>query len=364
VDSEQAPTRDRVVTESELVANRETHGDAARMFAIGAVAAVIGIAVALLIDWFPAGASTQAHKIDTLWDVLLIASVPVFVLVEVVVLYCVVRFRMRPGEELKDGPPIHGNTTLEIVWTAIPAILLVGLCTYAYAVLTNVEKAEANTMNVRVEGQQFTWTFYYRTGGKEVASPQLYVPVGQPIKFTVQSRDVIHDFWVPNFRMKIDAVPGINTSYRITPTRKGDYPVVCAELCGLGHSTMRQTAHVVDRAQFDAWLKKLSRPAAAAPAGGGGAAATAEAKTIFTQTAGCGACHTLADAGTTGTTGPDLGKVLKGKDKAFIKQSILDPSAQIAPGYQDNIMPKNFGQSLQPAQIDALVNYLSQVTSK
>jgi cytochrome c oxidase subunit 2 len=175
---------------------------------------------------------------------------------------------------------------------------------------------------------------------------------------------VIHDFWVPNFRMKIDAVPGINTSYRITPTRKGDYPVVCAELCGLGHSTMRQTAHVVDRAQFDAWLKKLSRPAAAAPAGGGGAAATAEAKTIFTQTAGCGACHTLADAGTTGTTGPDLGKVLKGKDKAFIKQSILDPSAQIAPGYQDNIMPKNFGQSLQPAQLDALVNYLSQVTSK
>src|SRR4051794_14647679 len=331
------------------------------MFAIGAVAAIIGIAVALWIDWFPAGASTQAHKIDTLWDVLLVASVPVFVLVEVVVLYCVVRFRMRPGEELKDGPPIHGNTTLEIVWTAIPAILLVGLCTYAYAVLTDVEKAEANTMNVRVEGQQFTWTFYYRSGGKEIASPQLYVPVGQPIKFTVQSRDVIHDFWVPAFRMKIDAVPGISTSIRVTPNRKGTYQVICAELCGLGHSTMRQPAHVVDRAQFDAWLRKLGRPAAA-PAGGGGVGAAA-AKNIFTQTAGCGGCHTLSDAGTTGTTGPDLDKALKGKDKAFIKESIVNPSAEVESGYHD-VMPKNFAQTLNPQQLDGLVNYLSQVTSK
>jgi cytochrome c oxidase subunit II len=352
----------QVTPESELIANREPHGDAVRMLAIGAVASIVGVALALLIDWFPAQASTQAHKIDTLWDVLLIASVPVFVLVEVVVLYCVIRFRMRPGEELKDGPPIHGNTTLEIVWTAIPAILLVGLCTYAYAVLTNVEKAQANEMNVRVEGQQFTWTFFYRVGGREVASPQLYVPLGQPIKFTVQSRDVLHDFWVPQFRMKIDAVPGINTSIRITPKRKGDYPVVCAELCGLGHSVMRQTAHVVDRATFDAWLKKLSQPAG--PTAGGGTAAAPNAKAIFTDTAGCGACHTLADAGTTGTTGPVLDKVLKGKDKAFIKQSILDPNAELAPGYQGGIMPGNFAQTLKPAEVDALVNYLSQVTNK
>src|SRR5512144_1408214 len=128
------------------------HGAALRMFVIGAIATAIGIAFALIINWFPIQASREGERIDTLWDVLLIASVPVFVLVEVVVLYCVVRFRMRPGEELKDGPPIHGNTTLEIVWTAIPAILLVGLCTYSYIVLTDVEKAQANTLNVRVEG--------------------------------------------------------------------------------------------------------------------------------------------------------------------------------------------------------------------
>ena len=359
--SEQAPTRAGETTpQSELVANRETHGDFAKMFAIGAVASIIGIAFALWIDWFPTGASKQAHRIDTLWDVLLIASVPVFVLVEVVVLYCVVRFRMKPGEELKDGPPIHGNTTLEIVWTAIPAILLVALCTYSYVVLTDVEKAQADTMNIRVVGQQFTWTFYYQRDGKEIASPQLYVPLNRPIKFVVQSRDVIHDFWVPAFRMKIDAVPGIDTSIRATPNRAGTYPVVCAELCGLGHSTMRQTAHVVSRQEFDTWLQKLGQPAASAGGGGGGGAA-ADGKALFSSN-GCGGCHTLSDAGTQGTAGPDLDKVLKGKDKAFIQQSITDPNKVIAPGFQPGIMPQNFGQSLSPDELKALVDYLSQVT--
>jgi cytochrome c oxidase subunit II len=362
--SEQAPARAEVTPESELVANRETHGDALKMIVIGVVASVIGIAVALAIDWFPVGATAEAHRIDTLWDVLLIASVPVFVLVEVVVGYSVVRFRMRPGEELKDGPPIHGNTTLEIVWTAIPAILLVCLCTYAYIVLTDVEKAQANTMNVRVVGQQFTWTFYYRVGGREVASPQLYVPQGQHVKFTVQSRDVLHDFWVPAFRLKIDAVPGINTSIRVTPNRIGQYPVVCAELCGLGHSVMRQTAHVVSRQDFNAWLQKQSQPGGATAGGGeGGQAAAPDAKAIFATTAGCGGCHTLADAGTSGTTGPDLDKFLKGKDKAFIRQSIEDPGAYVEKGYS-NLMPPNFKQTLKPEEINALVDYLSRVTSK
>jgi cytochrome c oxidase subunit 2 len=365
--SEQAPTRAEETTpESELVANRETHGDALKMFGIGAIASILGVTLALIINWFPVGAAKEAKDIDTLWDVLLIASVPVFVLVEVVVGYCVVRFRMRPGEELKDGPPIHGNTTVEIVWTAIPAILLVALCTYAYVVLTDVEKAQANTMNVRVMGQQFTWTFFYRRDGKEVASPQLYVPIGQPVKFTVQSRDVLHDFWVPGFRVKIDAVPGIDTSIRVTPSRLGTYPVVCAELCGLGHSVMRQDAHVVSRKDFDAWLQKLGQPAPAPGGGGGGGAAAADGKTIFTQIASpaCGSCHTLADAGTTATVGPVLDKFLKGKDKAFIRQSIVDPGAQVEKGFQDGIMPTNYGQTLQPDQLDALVDYLSKVTSR
>jgi cytochrome c oxidase subunit II len=348
------------------VASRESRAQVRTMLLIGAVASVLGIALALLIDWFPVPASTQAGPIDTLWDVLLIASVPVFVLVETIVLYCAIKFRMRPGEELKDGPPIHGNTKLEIVWTAIPAILLVGLCTYAYVVLVDIERAEANTMDVRVVGEQFTWTFYYRgEDGEEIASPQLYLPADTPVNFTVQSKDVIHDFWVPAFRMKIDAVPGIDTHLRVTTTdRRGEFPVVCAELCGLGHSTMRQSAHVMTEDDFRAKLEELAR--GPEEGGGGGGEEETDGQALFTEAAqptACGSCHTLADAGTTGTTGPDLDDVLAGQSEEQIRESIVEPDAQITEGFQPGLMPR-YGDSLSEEQVDALVQYLTEVTGR
>ncbi len=226
------------------------------MLAIGVIASAVGIAVALSINWFPKVASTQAEDIDTLFDVLIIASVPIFVLVEVVVLFSVWKFRMRPGQELEDGPPIHGNTKLEVIWTAIPALLLVGLCGYAYKVLQDIEEKPKNEIVVNVTGQQFAWTFEYAGQKAKVSSEQLYLPEGTSVEFHVRSKDVIHDFWVPEFRQKIDAVPGITTKYRITPNRLGAYPVVCAELCGLGHSTMRQTVHVLPQQEFDSWMSR------------------------------------------------------------------------------------------------------------
>jgi cytochrome c oxidase subunit 2 len=349
------------------VASRESRAQVRQMLLIGAVASALGVALALLIDWFPVPASEQAGPIDTLWDVLLIASVPVFVLVETVVLYSAIKFRMKPGEELKDGPPIHGNTKLEIIWTAIPAILLVGLCTYAYVVLTDIEKAEANTMQVRVVGEQFTWTFYYpgEGQGEEIASPQLWLPENTPVNFTVQSKDVIHDFWVPAFRMKIDAVPGIATHLRVTTTnRRGEFPVVCAELCGLGHSTMRQSAHVVSREEFDAKLEELAQgPQGGAGGGGGG---EADGKTLFTDAAeptACKSCHTLADAGATGTTGPNLDDVVPDLSEAEVRESIVDPDAEVTEGFQAGLMPR-YGDSLSEEQVDALVKYLKEVAGQ
>src|SRR3954453_18611765 len=167
-----------------------------QMLGIGIVASILGIVAGLLIDWFPLAASKEAKPIDTLWDVLLIASIPVFVMVVVVVLFSVVKFRMRPGEEEMDGPPIHGNTQLEVIWTAIPAILLVGLCTYAFVVLEDVEAADSNQLNVRVVGEQFAWTFFYKdpqNPRKEIASHQLHLPMDRQVKFTLQSKDVLHD---------------------------------------------------------------------------------------------------------------------------------------------------------------------------
>jgi cytochrome c oxidase subunit II len=351
-----------------------------QMVVVGLIASALGIALGLVIDWFPTQGSTQAEKIDTFWDVLIICSVPVFVLVTTVVLYSVLEFRVKPGEEHLDGPPIHGNTKLEVVWTAVPAIMLVALCSYAYIVLHDIEKAPAKALGVErqvtVNGQQFTWTFDYNEGGKKFTSAQLYVPIGRSVKFNVKTADVLHDFWVPAWRMKIDAVPGLTTNYRVTPNRLGTYEVVCAELCGLGHAFMRQTAHVLPQADFDKWVTKMTTRAAGAGGTGsdgdqGAAGGTAvDAKALFTQgetstgATACGGCHKLADAGTVGGVGPDLDTVLKGKDAAFIKEAIVNPNAEIAKGFNANIMPDSYGKLLNAAELDAMVKYLEEVAAK
>jgi cytochrome c oxidase subunit 2 len=223
------------------------------------IATAIGIVLSYAIHWFPVQASTQAHETDTLYHVLVIASVPIFVLVVTVILYSVWHFRMKPGQELEDGPPIHGNTRLEVIWTAIPAMILLGLVSYSFVVLHNNEKKPAGPeMVVEVTGQQFAWSYQYPssvTGGAPLRTTQLYVPENESVNFKIHSVDVIHAFWIPAFRLQIDAVPGITTSYRATPDRLGSYPVVCNLLCGVGHSLMRSTVHVVAPERFQAWLK-------------------------------------------------------------------------------------------------------------
>jgi cytochrome c oxidase subunit 2 len=232
-------------------------------------ATAIGIALSYAIHWFPVQASTQAHNTDTLYHVLVIASVPIFVLVVSVILFSVWQFRMKPGEELRDGPPIHGNTRLEVIWTAIPALILLGLVSYSFVVLRDNEKKPAGPeMVVEVTGQQFAWSYEYPssvTGGAPLKTTQLYVPDNESVYFKIRSLDVIHAFWIPAFRLQIDAVPGITTSYRATPDRRGSYPVVCNLLCGVGHGLMRSAIHVVAPATFQAWLKgKTSAPASGA----------------------------------------------------------------------------------------------------
>ena len=336
------------------------------LVAIGTVASAIGIALALWIDWFPADAAEQAAPIDTLYDVLMIVSVPIFVLVTTVVLYCVWAFRMRPGQEDEDGPPIHGNTRLEVIWTAVPAILLVSLCSYAYAVLTDIETKHDDALVVDVRAVQFAWTFSYPQVDGRPTSTTLMLPKDRPVLFKIRTEDVIHDFWVPAFRVKIDAVPGITTEVRATPTRLGSFPVVCAELCGLGHATMRATARVVTPAAFDRWVADQSAPIPGGDQAGGGELdeeqLIALGRETFTGAAACGACHRLADAGTTGTTGPDLDTSIAGWSEEQIREAIIDPDAEVPPGYSAGVMPGNFEETLSQQQLDGLVAYLATVS--
>ena len=329
------------------------------MIALGIVLSLIGIAIALLIDWFPVSAAGSADEIDTVYDVLLICSVPVFILVMTVAIYSVVRFRAKPGD-MRDGAPIHGNTRLEVVWVTIPFLMVTALAIYGWIVLDDIEAKQPNELVVNVTGEQFTWSFDYPQ--EKVQSNELVLPVDRPVHFQIHAKDVLHSFWVPAFRMKQDAVPGITTTTRVTPDREGTYEVVCAELCGIGHATMRQQVRVVPTAEFDDWVKDRGEGGAAPEEGESPMAAGRE---IFTS-AGCNACHTLADADATGEVGPNLdelpavaGEREKGTGaEDYVHQSIVDPPAFVVKGYSGDTMPGNFGDQLTPEEIDTLVQYL------
>jgi cytochrome c oxidase subunit 2 len=326
----------------------------ARMIGIGLFASVIGIAITLWMDWFPENAAGSAGKIDTLYDVLLICSVPVFVLVMTIAIYSVVRFRAKPGD-MGDGPPIHGNTRLEVIWVTIPFIMVTALAIYGWIVLDDLEAKQKNEMVVKVTGQQFTWTFEYPS--EKLKSPELVLPVDRPVEFKIQTKDVIHSFWVPQFRLKSDAVPGLTTTIRLTPDKAGRYEVVCAELCGIGHSTMRQFVRVLPASEFETWAQKQKEAAGGGGGGGGGEQAAAPNGEELFSSAGCAGCHTLEAAGATAKVGPDLGK-LGDVDAKFIRTSIVDPNADVSEGFRPNIMPGDFGTELSKEELDALVKYL------
>ncbi|HTA33769.1 MAG TPA: cytochrome c oxidase subunit II [Solirubrobacteraceae bacterium] len=236
------------------------------------IAVALGIWLSYEIHWFPVQASTQAHNTDILYHVLMIASIPIFVLVVAVILFCVWHFHMRPGQELVDGPPIHGNTRLEVFWTAIPAILMLGMVGYSFVILADNEKKPAHELQIGVTGQQFYWSFQYPpsvTGGGTINSYDLYLPDNQPVYFNMRSKDVIHAFYVPAFRLQEDVVPGITTHIQATPNRLGNYVAVCNLLCGVGHSLMRTTVHVVTPARFHAWIESQLSASSSSSTGGG-----------------------------------------------------------------------------------------------
>jgi cytochrome c oxidase subunit II len=304
-----------------------------------------------LIPWLPSADSSEAHKVDDVYWFVTIICMAIFALVAGVSVYAIWKFRAAPDDE-EDGSPIHGHTGLEVVWTAVPAALVTAISIYSGVVLVQVERIPAEHRVIEVTAQQFAWSFTYPES--KVTSGKLALPINQPVELKLTAKDVIHSFWVPEWRMKKDAVPGIETDVIVTPTKLGTFTVICTELCGLGHAAMRAQALVLTQAGFERWLNKEKEAAAAA--------GSAQGKTLFTQQ--CGTCHALADAGTTAEVGPDLDKVLAGKNADFIRKSIVDPNAEIAPGFQPNVMPGNFGELLSQQQLDSLVEYLLDTAGK
>jgi cytochrome c oxidase subunit 2 len=220
------------------------------------------VASALVIDWIPAQASEQAENVDTLLWFVVWASVVIFTLVSVVVVYCAWRFRAKPDDD-SDGPPIHGNTKLEIVWTIVPAVLLAVMAVWAYLVLSDNEALARDRLVVEVTAEQFAWEFVNREAG--IASGDMRVPVGRQVELRMRSQDVIHDFYVREFRVKQDVVPGITTRLIFDPDRTGTYQVICAELCGVGHGVMRAHVIVMEQDDYEAWLARAQAQVAQQP---------------------------------------------------------------------------------------------------
>ena len=286
-------------------------GSIVRITIYGVLAGILASVVAVLVPWLPTSASEEMDRIEfTFWFTTVIC-IAVFSVVAAAIVYSVLKFRVQPEDE-SDGPPIHGHTGLEIVWTAIPAVLVTAISIVSAVVLAKNDDAGPNPLRIAVTAQQFAWKFEY-PGKSKVTSGQLVLPVNEPVKLTLNSVDVIHSFWVPEFGQKSDAVPGIETTLVITPNRTGQFALMCTELCGLGHATMRAHVRVVTRATTtSSWQMLLP-----APSGNPGEA-------VFT-TAGCGACHTFTPAGTDAQVGPSLDAIEPPAGKPleeFIHESI------------------------------------------
>jgi cytochrome c oxidase subunit II len=215
-------------------------------------------AVMVPINWNGQGAATAAPKIDHLLTVMIVLSAFVFSLVMVMLFYALWKFKAKPGDE-SDGEPIHGNTRLEIAWTLIPTIIVLFAGGYSWKVLDEIEDPVDNHLTVSVFSQQYAWSFAYP--GKDYAwtEGELHVPVNRQIQFKMHALDVIHSFWVPEWRIKKDNVPGITTTAIVTPDKEGTYQLVCTELCGFGHATMRAKVVVESPGKFKKWVAGLDQ---------------------------------------------------------------------------------------------------------
>ncbi|MEM7553630.1 MAG: cytochrome c oxidase subunit II [Cyanobacteria bacterium P01_A01_bin.84] len=304
---------------------------------------LIGIVLTLVSLWYgqnhgllPVPASDEAYAVDGVFNAMMIVSTGIFLLVEGIIIYCAFRYRQRPGDNA-DGPPIHGNVPLEILWTAIPAIIVIGISIYSFEVYEEIgginphgghdapiisdvrnlpgsaiaatlsdpprdgdsshmhhhqmQMSESGTKNgadatvaqsfvdetttadvvVDIAGLQYAWIFTYPDTG--IVSGELHLPIGKVVQVNMKANDVIHAFWVPEFRLKQDAIPGREVKFRFTPNKVGSYPLICAELCGPYHGAMRTQVIVHTQEDYSKWqqenqiasTQKLDRAIALAP---------------------------------------------------------------------------------------------------
>jgi cytochrome c oxidase subunit 2 len=309
----------------------------------------------------PVAASAQAGPIDWLFDIHVILMAFLFSLITVIVVYSLIVFRRKPGET-GDGSHIEGNTGLEIFWTIVPLISVIWFGVIGADNLRQVRAVDPNSLEVRVIGYQWSWRFEYPQG---FSSNTLYLPANKQVLLKMESTDVLHSFWVPEFRVKQDLIPGRVTELRITPNLEGEYKVRCAEICGTSHAYMESPVVVISQTAYDAWIVEQVALYEAELLASAGKPDAARGEKLYTEL-GCKACHSLTGTAGVGPTWKGLfdaqnhpladGSVVALVDDEYLYESITAPNAKVAQGFNANAMP-SFSY-LRDSQVADLIEFI------
>jgi cytochrome c oxidase subunit II len=309
------------------------------------LATLVTYVVLTAIYQLPVAASQEAGPIDQMFTGHFMMISFLFALIMVFMLYSAYAFRRRPDDpEDAEGLHFHGNTTLEVAWTIIPLGTVVAFGLWGAITLDQITSPKEGEMVVEVTGRQWSWVFAYPDYEDIGSVTELRLPVDRTIKLEMESVDVLHSFWVPEFRVKQDLVPGMQTTLRITPTEIGEYRIVCAEICGFDHARMVAKVIVMSHQDFDAWVAENSLNLAEM--------SPVERGQKWATDYGCIACHSLDGSPAAGPTWAGLwGReefMADGTtvvvDEEYLRESILDPGATIVSGFNAGIMPANFGE--------------------
>lgn len=306
------------------------------------------------MPFFPQEASSIAPHVDALFIFILLTCLFFAVMVTLLTIYAAFRYRRNsPGEV---GDAVEGNTLLEIGWTGIPLVLALGMFAWGAVIYVNFRTAPKDTLDIYVIGKQWMWKLQQPNGKREIN--ELHIPVNRNIKLIMGSEDVIHNFYVPDFRVKMDVVPGRYNTLWFRPTAVGRYRLYCSQYCGTNHAEMTGWVTVMDPADYSAWLADETGDTNPVSAG----------EKLFTQLA-CNTCHLANGTG----RAPSLNGVYGGRvlladgttvtaDEAYIRESVLQPKAKVVAGYQP-VMP-TFQGLVTEEQILNLTAYIKSLQSQ
>lgn len=332
----------------------------------GIFATLLVVALAILVSLgldsarlLPVAASVQAGPIDDLFRFHFRAIAILFALIVGLMVYSIFIFRRRKGDET-DAPHIEGNPRLEVLWTIVPLGAVLYISALGAVTLGEIQRPDPRPLEVNVYGTQWSWRFEYPELG--VSSTELVLPVNKQVLLRLSSTDVIHSFWVPEFRVKQDALPGgedMIRDLRVTPNLEGDYKVRCAEMCGVQHAYMEADVSVLSQSGYDAWVAEQTASLSDDPVARG---------QRWSQQFGCLACHTIDGATGLGPTWQGLyghevemedGTIIV-VDEAYLLESITDPGAKIVKGF-NNIMPANIADPMTEDQILDVIEFIKSL---